>query len=208
MKRMMILSVAAGVFLLGSAPADLAAQGKGKGKVKAKASQESVERERRAQQDDRSWEDVILGRRDAERGQTARGAKAGPPFCRNGQGHPVHGRRWCAEKGFGLGTGLGSLGDIRWEDRGWDDIIFRAPRRERDVLDRGGLIDVLGSVILGRFDQQARVLGTGDPLSGRWLEGRDGPRVLWLQAGPTPVAQLVDTNRDGRVDRIRLNGGR
>lgn len=201
MKRMLILTAAAGAFLLGGAPAELAAQGKGKVKV----AQERVER--RGQQDDRSWEDIILGRRDAERGQSARGAQAGPPFCRNGQGHPVHGRRWCAEKGFGLGTGLGSLGDIRWEERGWEDIVFRTPRREQAALDRGGLIDVLGSVVLGRFDRQARVLGAGAPLSGRWLEGRDGPRVLWLQSGQTPVAQLVDTNRDGRVDRIRLNGG-
>ena len=28
----------------------------------------------------------------------------GPPFCRSGAGHPVHGRRWCIEKGWGLGN--------------------------------------------------------------------------------------------------------
>ncbi|MEX0893800.1 MAG: hypothetical protein WEB88_16655 [Gemmatimonadota bacterium] len=200
MKRILILTAATGAFLLSSAPAELAAQGK----VNPRTTQERVEQDR----SDRGWEDIILGRRDAERGQADRRAQAGPPFCRNGQGHPVHGRRWCAEKGFGVGTGLGSLGDIRWEEEGWGDVILRAPRNERDVIQRGGLLDVLGSVILGRFDQQAQRLGSGEPLTGRWLEGRDGPRVLWLQAGQTPVAQLLDTDRDGRVDRIRLNGGR
>lgn len=28
----------------------------------------------------------------------------GPPFCRSGVGHPVHGPAWCLEKGWGLGA--------------------------------------------------------------------------------------------------------
>jgi hypothetical protein len=28
----------------------------------------------------------------------------GPAFCRNGQGHPVHGWEWCRQKGWGDGT--------------------------------------------------------------------------------------------------------
>jgi hypothetical protein len=27
-------------------------------------------------------------------------AKGGPKFCRNGQGHPVHGWQWCVDHGF------------------------------------------------------------------------------------------------------------
>jgi hypothetical protein len=27
-------------------------------------------------------------------------AEAAPKFCKNGRGHPVHGYRWCVEKGF------------------------------------------------------------------------------------------------------------
>ena len=30
-------------------------------------------------------------------------ADASPSFCRSGAGHPVHGRAWCIDKGFGLG---------------------------------------------------------------------------------------------------------
>ena len=30
-------------------------------------------------------------------------ASASPSFCRSGAGHPVHGRAWCIDKGFGLG---------------------------------------------------------------------------------------------------------
>jgi hypothetical protein len=34
-----------------------------------------------------------------------RGFREGiPAFCRTGEGHPVFGRRWCIEKGFGLGA--------------------------------------------------------------------------------------------------------
>lgn len=29
----------------------------------------------------------------------------GPAFCRNGQGHPVHGWRWCEDKGWDRGGG-------------------------------------------------------------------------------------------------------
>jgi hypothetical protein len=37
---------------------------------------------------------------------------AAPSFCRNGSGHPVHGRRWCIEKGYGLGDRY-----VRYDDR-------------------------------------------------------------------------------------------
>lgn len=83
---------------------------------------------------DRDGRVVVVdgGRRDrARRGN-------GPKFCRNGQGHPVHGREWCREKGFGLG------GDVLFErdrrtrrydrnDDWWDrvlDMVIES-RRER-----------------------------------------------------------------------------
>ena len=43
-------------------------------------------------------------------GTNGRRLENGPPFCRNGQGHPVHGRRWCEEKGYGM---YGSVLDQR-----------------------------------------------------------------------------------------------
>lgn len=60
----------------------------------------------------------------------------GPAFCRSGAGHPVHGRRWCVQKGFGLGRDI--LFDTRRRGRarqgaiviGRDgEIVIRASRR-------------------------------------------------------------------------------
>lgn len=84
--------------------------------------------------DDRDdWE---WGRdRDGRWGRRARARGRGPAFCRSGAGHPVHGRRWCLQKGFGLG-GL-SL----------EDIIFRAQRRDRS---NASVIDILEDVLDGR----------------------------------------------------------
>ncbi|MGH7458487.1 MAG: hypothetical protein ACREKN_05285 [Longimicrobiaceae bacterium] len=68
--------------------------------------------------------------------------RVGPPFCRNGQGHPVHGREWCVRKGFGLGGGLA-------------DVIRRGPRRDQGggpIYDRRG--DILDRLpIPGRRDR-------------------------------------------------------
>jgi len=59
------------------------------------------DRDRRDRRDDDRrdsdrWDDRWEDGRDERDGQ-------GPAFCRSGEGHPVHGRRWCEEKGFGLG---------------------------------------------------------------------------------------------------------
>lgn len=132
------------------------------------------------------------------------GERAGAPaFCRSGEGHPVWGRDWCIDKGFGLGDGQEAWG----VDSDIEDIVLRRPSPERDVLDRGGLIDVLGDVVFGRLALQSLVLGAEEPLEGAWLRGDDGPAVLRVQAGDLPVAELVDDGRDGSVDRILLNLG-
>lgn len=166
----------------------------------------------------RTLPDVILGRDDRGRGSArgsgndrsagkARGRSAGqvgrggPPFCQNGQGHPVHGRQWCRDKGFGLG---GGVFDTRWDDRGWEDVILRAPRgadRRSGVLDRGGLIDILGDVVYGRLATEGSRLGTTAPLNGRWLRA-DGASILQIRSGSRPVAELTDLNGNGRVDAV------
>jgi hypothetical protein len=44
-----------------------------------------------------------------------------PSFCRSGAGHPVWGRQWCLDKGFGLGAEQ----NVRWgTTRSVGDIIF------------------------------------------------------------------------------------
>lgn len=132
----------------------------------------------------------------------ARGAKrGGPKFCQNGAGHPVHGRQWCREKGFGVGSDRG----VYWEDRGWEDIILRGPRdadRRRGVLDRGGLADVLGGVIFGRLEGERRRLGGEEALTGRWMSPAGGARVLQVRSGSVPVAELTDLDGDGRIDAV------
>lgn len=74
-------------------------------------------------------------------GKGNQGGDRGPAFCRSGQGHPVHGRRWCIEKGFGLGPYRDSR---RYEDRRDDDYgrygsydqAHRAFHRDHDRICR------------------------------------------------------------------------
>ncbi|NIP78063.1 MAG: hypothetical protein GWM90_02200, partial [Gemmatimonadetes bacterium] len=66
-------------------------------------------------------------------------------------------------------------------------------------MDRGGLIDVLGDVVLGRIERRSG-LRSGAPLQGRFLDGG----ILQIRVGGVPVAELLDANADGRVDRTVL----
>lgn len=131
-----------------------------------------------------------------------RGSGKGPAFCRSGAGHPVYGRQWCIQRGYGLGR------DVRWDRVRWDDVIFRRTLARADYqFGRGGLIDVLGDVVFGRLDARRRYLGIGAPLSGRWFLS-DERAILLVSAGGMPLAELVDVNRDRRVDLILVNFGR
>lgn len=117
-----------------------------------------------------------------------------PAFCRSGAGHPVGGREWCLDKGFGLGSRNGTL----WSRGGIDDVIWRRPTADR--LDRGGLAGVLGDVIFGRLAFQAITLGYDQPLVGFWVAEPEGPRILRVHSGDYEVAEFVDTDRDDRAD--------
>jgi hypothetical protein len=150
-----------------------------------------------------SLPDVILGR-GGDRQGNARKAKAGPPFCQNGQGHPVHGRQWCRDKGFGTGGIL----NTRWDTRGWDDVVLRAPRgqdRRQGAVNRGGLIDILGDVVFGRLVAEGSQLGGSEPLNGRWVQGEGGAQVLQIRSGTLPVAELTDLNGNGRADAVLIS---
>lgn len=71
---------------------------------------------------------IVIGRdRIDERFRANRGR--GPKFCRTGAGHPVFGRRWCLEKGFGLGD----RDDVFFED---GRVIFYDDDRPVIVRDR------------------------------------------------------------------------
>jgi hypothetical protein len=165
-----------------------------------------VEQERARRDDsrvyDRSWDDWRWERDD--RGRTGRARAQGPAFCRSGAGHPVFGREWCRQKGFGLGGR-----DIYWERVRWSGVVFRVPRDRRNgwygTRDLGGreLAFLLGDGVLRRFTSHSRELGYRGSLTGGWYGGRDGLR-LRLFAGGFPLADLVDRNGDGRVDVIEL----
>jgi hypothetical protein len=210
--RALVMTLAAGLALGGALPLELNAQGRGndRGNDRGRAEDARGAQRERDRQDERrradsrrddrgTLGDIIFGR--DQRGQQQR-AQQGPPFCRNGSGHPVHGMRWCRDKGFSTGSIL------RWERAPWDDVILRNPRRAANAdVGRGVLGDILDGVILGRVDSQRRALGLTDELTGRWYQ-QDGMAVLRLSAGGVPVAEFIDRNGNGRADAVRINAGR
>lgn len=156
----------------------------------------------RDRRDDR-YERDRYERRDTRYDSRVRGKQNGPKFCQNGQGHPVHGRAWCREKGYDLGRGYVRDRD-RWDRVSWEDVIFQ--RRDRRYDSRFGsnvLRDLLGGRVYGRLDDHRRSYGYADGLVGNW--GRSGAGdVLNVFAGGIPIAQLIDANRDGRAETVLL----
>lgn len=166
--------------------------------------------------DDRRDDDRVY-RRDGDY-YDRDGKGNGPKFCQNGQGHPVHGRAWCEEHGYGNDR-LRYPGDYRYPDnrrdpvwqnnRSWGDLIFG--RRHRDYprnrqMSRGVLQDILGTPIYRRFDTYRRDNRLGGSLVGYWINaGTNRGRALQLNAGRVPLARLFDYNGDGRVDAVQLN---
>jgi hypothetical protein len=57
----------------------------------------------------------------------------GPAFCRNGQGHPVHGWQWCEDKGWDRSSGR----IVRRRGRVDDDRRNIGGRRVNIALDEG-----------------------------------------------------------------------
>ena len=136
-------------------------------------------------------ENVTVRRVNGDRVDVRTTSKGGSPaFCRSGAGHPNYGRAWCLEKGFGLGNN-------RWNRATWGTVVLQ-PRRAT-------LGDVLGSVILGRLtNYAANTLGYSAPLTGNWVINNTDRRVYYVRSGSAPVAEFVDTNRDGRADYVLL----
>lgn len=119
-----------------------------------------------------------------------------PAFCRSGAGHPVWGRQWCIDKGFGLGR----YQNVRWGYTPVNDMVIRPV--SSGSLVRDALIGVLGNVVFDRLGLHAVTLGYTEPLTGVWLGEPTGPRVLRISSGAYPVAEIVDTNRDDRPELL------
>lgn len=196
-KLLAVLVIGIGV----AAPAD--AQGRGNGRDRDDARRERAERDRDG--DDRrvgQRKDVeepgrVVNRRGGERYERNERGN-GPSFCRSGRGHPVFGWDWCRERGWDRS---GSSA-VRWEQRSWEDVVFRIPRGERrETLDRRGLGDVLGDIVFGRVETRRRQLSGSTDYEGRWRTAGSS-RELWITAGGVPIARMVDRDGDNRVDRI------
>jgi hypothetical protein len=127
-------------------------------------------------------------------------ARSGAPaFCRSGAGHPVWGRQWCIDKGFGLGRDR----DVIWgSTRSIGDIIFGRRIVDRETLLRDALIATVGNTVLDRLGLHALTLGYTQPLTGMWVAQPTGPQVLLVNSGTYPVAEVVDLNRDDRADMM------
>ena len=121
-----------------------------------------------------------------------------PSFCRSGAGHPVWGRQWCIDKGFGLGT----QGNTRWgrtnnvSDLRWNGDLGTGS------LTRDALLALLGPTAFNRLALHAVTLGLVDPLAGRWVTDASGQRVLLVSSGSSPVAEMADNNNDRLVDLL------
>jgi hypothetical protein len=148
-----------------------------------------LELDERRVRDMGSWRVVALDDDDEDR-------EGSPAFCRSGAGHPNWGRQWCIDKGFGLGSDR----DVRWGRAvSVEDVILR-PATTTGDLTRDVLASVLGDVVLNRLAAHAITLGLVDPLVGRWAVEPTGRRVLLVNSGAVPVAEIVDSNRDDRAD--------
>ncbi len=122
-----------------------------------------------------------------------------PAFCRSGEGHPVWGREWCLDKGFGLGAHR----DGRWgHARELDDVVFLQPVNTTGLIAHDALRALLSPVAYDRLALHAITLGLVEPLVGRWMGEPTGSQVLLVSSGALPVAELVDVNRDNRADRM------
>jgi hypothetical protein len=121
-----------------------------------------------------------------------------PAFCRSGAGHPVWGREWCIDKGFGLGD----YGDYRWGRTSDVGDILYSRGTLGDVLVGTALQTLLGPAAFNRLALHAVTLGLLDPLVGRFVGEPTGPQYLVVNSGTYPVAELYDTNRDSRWDNL------
>lgn len=185
------------------------------------------DRDERWERDDRDTE-RRRPRRTSRQGSQAgrRGAQGGgPPFCRNGSGHPVHGMEWCREKGFAPSRyeeRRQYRRDRRYDRRrsrerrrrpqfrrlpGLERLplgsLERFPQRSGETARLAGaaLARVLSARLYRRLSRLAQRRGARQPVEGRLLRSDSGRRALQLRAGRRPLAELIDSDGNGRVDR-------
>jgi len=135
-----------------------------------------------------------------QRGQARDRGQGGPAFCRSGAGHPVYGRQWSLEKGFGLG-GFG------WRRATLGRIVFqRTPRgRVEGRIGTREVVEILTGAVLDEIFGERRGNRDRSRLAGAWRGGPDdGILVLELFDGDDSIAELADTDLDGDVDVVLI----
>lgn len=87
---------------------------------------------------DRNGRVVVVDRDDIEdRFQVNHTRGRGPAFCRSGAGHPVFGRQWCIEKGWGLGNRTVFFdNDDRVIFRSGSQLVVARVRDDRSTIER------------------------------------------------------------------------
>lgn len=218
--RAMLVALAAGALFV--MPSDAFAQsgrarGSAEGRVEQRTGRTSGTARGRVdtRRDDRY--DRRDDRRDNRRYDYGRGQKRngnGPAFCRNGRGHPVHGRQWCRDKGWDYDRDWDrrerdrrdrDRRDRDWDRVDWGDIIFGGRDRRGDRLSSNILLSLLGDRVFGRLDNHRRSRGYyNNNMDGRWVRYGNG-EILQIFAGGVQIAQLIDANRDGRAETVLLN---
>ena len=146
--------------------------------------------------DDRDAENLGRWRVDVVDDDLREGA---PSFCRSGAGHPVWGREWCLDKGFGLGA---YDGDFRWGRTSDVGNIVYSRGTLADGIVGTALQNLLGNTAFNRLALHAITLGLVEPLVGRFVGEPSGPQYLAVNSGTYPVAELYDSNRDSRWDNL------
>lgn len=128
--------------------------------------------------------------------------REGPPFCRNGRGHPKFGYRWCVEKGFAPPR------RSRWTHRSYGDVVVRhAPARvarPRATFDVRVMIDLLGPRLYSHITAYSRRHGYRSEPVARWVPMGSRGWVLQVRQDGRPLAELVDIDGDRRVDDVWL----
>ncbi len=100
---------------------------------------------------------------------------------------------------------------VNWTAVDWRNVRFRdgRGRRHRGAAVRSAYVPdlyrLVGKRTYRRLERHADRIGAYGALNARWVRLDRGARVLQVRAGRVPLAELVDLDRDPRVERVWLN---
>lgn len=231
MRRALLLLFAAG-FLYGL-PSESQAQQRSsaRSRVERAALQKQAREQHKARKREFKLERKSLSARDRNRYPHRPGTRDGPAFCRYGVGHPVFGLRWCHEKAFWVygrpyWTYYGPYRPVY--HRPYYVGPYRPAYRPGYRLHYASLVDLLGHTAVDLLLYEVLRLGpaSGQHVYGYWYDPRhhelghhgtghydrgyrgdvyDDALALQLYLDETPLAELTDFDRDGRVDVVLVN---